>query len=204
MSLLDPTMQRKLVDRVRAIILKPKEEWLVIEKEPTDVTTLFRTYVAPLAAIPPIATFLGTVIFGASVSVAGAARPSIGGAFFSALVSYVLSLVGVYIVARVIDYLAPRNGGQPNPVQAFKVSAYSSTPSWIAGIFSLVPALSALGILGLYGVYLLYLGLPPLMKVPTEKATGYTIGVIAVTIAVYIVIFIITGIVLGIGAAATL
>lgn len=202
MSLLDPTMQRKLVDRVRAIILRPKEEWLVIDKEQTDITTLFRTYVAPLAAIPPIATFLGTVIFGASY--VGVARPTVGGAFFSALVSYVLSLVGVYIVARVIDYLAPRNGGQPNPVQAFKVSAYSSTPSWIAGIFSLVPALSALGILGLYGVYLLYLGLPALMKVPQEKATGYTIGVIAVTIAVYVVIFIITGIVLGIGAVATL
>jgi hypothetical protein len=195
-------MQRKLVDRVRAIILRPKEEWLVIDKEQTDVTTLFRTYVAPLAAIPPIATFLGTVIFGAPY--VGVARPTVGGAFFSALVSYVLSLVGVYIVARVIDYLAPRNGGQPNPIQAFKVSAYSSTPSWIAGIFSLVPALSALGILGLYGVYLLYLGLPALMKVPQEKATGYTIGVIAVTIAVYVVIFIITGIVLGIGAVATL
>lgn len=204
MSLLDPAMQRKLVDRVRAIILKPKEEWLVIDKEQTDVATLFRTYVAPLAAIPPIATFLGTVIFGGSATAAGFARPTVGGALVSAIVSYLLSLVGVYVIARVIDYLAPRNGGQANPVQAFKVSAYSSTPSWIAGIFSLVPALSALGILGIYGVYLLYLGLPPLMKAPAEKATSYAVSVIAVTIAVYIVIFIIAGIVIGIGAAATL
>jgi len=204
MSLLDPAMQRRLVDRVRAIILRPKEEWLVIDKEQTDVTTIFRTYVAPLAAIPPIATFLGTVIFGASLPAVGLARPTLGGAFVSALVSYALSLVGVYVIARVIDYLAPRNGGQANPVQAFKVSAYSSTPSWIAGIFSLVPALAPLSILGIYGVYLLYLGLPPLMKAPAEKATSYAITVIAVTILVFVVIAIVTGIVLGIGAVATL
>ena len=203
MSLLDPTMQRRLVDRVRGIILKPKEEWLVIDKEQTDVATLFRTYVMPVSAIPPLATFLGTVIFGATIYT-GAARPTIVGALVSAIISYALGLVGVYIIARVIDYFAPQNGGQSNRVQAFKVAAYASTPSWLAGIFSLVPALAGLGILGLYGVYLLYLGLPVLMRVPQEKATSYTVTVIIATIVVFFVIFVVTGIILGLGALATL
>ena len=62
--------------------------------------------------------------------------------------------------------------------QAFKVSAYSSTAQWIAGIFALIPALSPLSIVGIYGLYLLYLGLPMLMKAPAAKATSYTITVI--------------------------
>jgi hypothetical protein len=71
------------------------------------------------------------------------------------------------------------------------VAAYSSTASWLAGIFGLVPALSWLGILGLYSLYLLYLGLPVLMKAPKEKALMYTV---IVTFSA-IILFLVTGLV---------
>jgi hypothetical protein len=57
----------------------------------------------------------------------------------------------------------------------------------------LVPVLSWLGIVGLYSLYLLYLGLPVLMKVPEEKALGYT----AVVIIAAIVLFLVVGLVAG-------
>ena len=63
------------------------------------------------------------------------------------------------------------------------------TPAFLAGIFSLIPALSIFGILGLYSVYLLYLGLPRLMRAPEDKAVAYTAVVVAASIAVWIVIF---------------
>jgi hypothetical protein len=206
MSLLDPVAQRKLMDRAREIVLRPKSEWLVIDKEPTDVATLFRTYVMPLAAIPPIATFLGTVIFGTSSALTPGVvtRASVPQALISAIISYALSLVSVYVLALVIDNLAPRYGGTANRIQAFKVAAYSGTPQWLAGIFALIPALSPLTILGIYGLYLLYLGLPPLMRVAPEKATTYTITVVVVVIVVSIVVAILAGIVAGIFAFATL
>lgn len=205
MSLLDPAAQRKLMDRARAIVLRPKAEWLVIDKEPTDVATLFRTYVMPLAAIPPIATFIGSVIFGTTSLTPGVVtRVSVPQALITALITYALSLLSVYILALVIDNLAPRYGGTANRVQAFKVAAYSGTPQWLAGIFALIPALSPLTILGIYGLYLLYLGLPPLMRVAPEKATTYTLTVVVVVIVVSIVIAIFAGIIGGIFAFATL
>jgi hypothetical protein len=104
------------------------------------------------------------------------------------VVQYVLTLVVVYVVALIIDNLAPTFGGTKNQVQALKVAAYSYTPAWVAGIFSLIPGLRFLGILGLYSLYLLYLGLPVLMKSPKEKALGYTVVVIIVAVILSVVV----------------
>ena len=72
-----------------------------------------------------------------------------------------------------IDLLAPRFGAEKNFPNAVKLSAYSHTPLWLAGIFLLIPGLNFLLILGLYGFYLLWVGLPMLMKVPNDKALPY-------------------------------
>jgi hypothetical protein len=109
------------------------------------------------------------------------------------VVTYLLTLGGVFVLALIIDALAPSFGGTQNQVQALKVSAYSSTASWVAGIFGLVPALGILGILGLYSLYLLYLGLPVLMKAPAEKAMGYTVVVIIAAIVLFLVVGLVAG-----------
>ena len=203
MSLMDSAARTSLVNRVRAILLRPKEEWQVIDKEATDIATLYRTYVMPLAAIGPIANFIGVSIIGTSTAL-GTSRVPIVNGLVGAIVAYALALATTYIVAMVIDNLAPSNGGTRNMVQAFKVSAYSSTAQWIAGIFALIPALSPLSILGIYGLYLLYIGLPMLMKAPTAKAMSYTITVIVAVIVIFIVIAIITGLLFAGAVIATL
>ena len=71
---------------------------------------------------------------------------------------------------------------------ALKLTAYSYTPAWLAGIFLLVPGLSFLMILGLYGLYLMWLGLPPLMQAPREKALPYAAAVIVIAVVIQIVI----------------
>jgi hypothetical protein len=110
-----------------------------------------------------------------------------------AVVTFVLTLVMVYVLALIIDKLAPTFAGTSNQIQALKVAAYSYTASWVVGIFMLVPALSFLAILGVYSLYLLYLGLPVLMKSPAEKALSYT----AVVIIAAIVLFMVIGVVAG-------
>jgi hypothetical protein len=81
----------------------------------------------------------------------------------------------VYVIAGVIDLLAPRFGGTKNFPNALKLSVYSHTPLWLAGIFLLIPGLNFLLVLGLYGLYLLRVGLPMLMGVPSERAFPYAI-----------------------------
>src|SRR5690606_29428743 len=125
---------------------------------------IYTSYVVILAAIGPIASLIGQQVFG--IGAFGYSwKPSLGYSIGSAVLSYLLSLVTVYVAALVIDALAPSFGGTKDQLKAFKVAAYSMTPGWIAGIFGIIPMLGWLALIGgLYGLYLLYLGLPRLMR----------------------------------------
>jgi len=178
----------KLSERVKAILFRPKQEWPVIADESADVAGLYKNYILILAAIGPVASIIGMSIVGMPIPMVGTFRVPIGTALTSAIVRYILSLAGVYLLALVINGLAPSFSGEKNQIQAFKVATYSSTPMWIIAVLSIIPALSRLQILGLYSVYLLYLGLPVLMKSPKEKTLGYTIVVIIITIVIWLII----------------
>ena len=175
-------------ERVKGILLRPKQEWQTIAGETTTISELYRTYVGILAAIGPVASIIGMSIVGIHLPLLGSYRVSIFTSISSAIVQYVLTLVGVYVMALIIDALAPKFSGEKSMIQAFKVAAYSFTPGWIVGIVGLFPSLSPLGILGLYGLYLLYVGLPVLMKSPQEKSVGYTIAVIIAAIVIFLLI----------------
>ena len=178
-----------LVERAKRLLLTPKPEWEAIDTETTTTAELYTQYIIPLAAIGPIARVVGFSLIGIHVPFSGVTyRTPIGRALVGAVVSYVLTLVGVYVLAMIIDMLAPSFGGTTNRMQALKVSAYSNTAAWLAAIFALVPGLSILGILGLYSIYLLYVGLPILMKSPAEKAGAYTVVVILVAIVLFFLI----------------
>lgn len=172
-----------LIDRVKAILLQPKSEWKVIEGEPGDPGYLFPNYVMILAAIPPVCNFIGTVLIGF-----GAFHVGIGTGLVHAIISYVLSLIGVFVMAYVIDFLTGMFGAQKNISNAMKVSAYAPTAGWVAGVFGIIPMLSILSLLGLYSIYLLHTGLEALMKPPANKAVLYTIAVIVVMLIIWIVV----------------
>jgi hypothetical protein len=168
-----------IVSRVKNILIDPKNEWAVIDGEPDQPIDILKNYVAIVAAIPVVCAFIGRLIIGAG--------------FFTNLIGsiihYVLTLVGVFVIAFIIDALAEMFGGRKNFNSAFKVAAYAPTASWVAGVFTLIPGLSVLAILGLYSLYLFYLGLPMLMRAPPEKAIAYVIAVIVAVIIVWVVIF---------------
>ena len=177
-----------LVERAKGIILRPKQEWETISGETTPISELYKSYIIILAAIGPIASIIGMSIVGIGLPFVGTFRVPIATAVASAVVTYALTLVGVYVLALIIDALAPTFSGQKNLNQAFKVATYSYTPGWLVGIFAIIPPLSILGILGLYGLYLLYVGLPVLMKSPKEKSLVYTVAVIVAAIVIFVII----------------
>jgi Yip1 domain len=187
-----------LVDRVKAILLTPRAEWPVIATEPGDVAYLFKNYVAILAAIPAIATFIGTALIGYNVPGLGTIRVSLFSGLLSAIIGYLLAFVVTYVVALIADALAPRFGGQQSFANALKLTVYSYTPGWLAGVFAIIPSLAFLGILGLYALYLFWTGAPVLMRVPPERATGYTAAVVVCGIVLGIVVAVIQAALIGI------
>jgi hypothetical protein len=188
-----------IAQRVKDIILKPSDTWAEIKAEQVTIKELYTSYAMVLAAIPPIASFIGLSLLGFSV-LAFSYRLPLGWGISHALVSYILSLVGLYVVGLIIDALAPSFGSKKNQVNAMKVAVFSWTPSWIAGILMIIPALSPVAmLLSLYSLYLFYLGLPILMETPNDKAMGYFIVTILVSIVVFILIGVISNSLFGFG-----
>ena len=177
-----------LIERAKRILLQPKDAWIVIDAERTDAATLFTRYAMILAAIGPICSLLG----GQLLPIFGMRMP-ITAALVVAVVSYLLSLLGVFLLGLIINALASSFGSTPSKIQAMKVAVYSWTAAWLAGVFGLVPALGVLAILGLYSFYLLFVGLPILMKTPEDKKVGYFVVTLILSLLVYFIISAVIG-----------
>jgi hypothetical protein len=188
-----------LLNHASNILTKPKPEWDVIKNEPISNVQLLTGYVAILALIPAIASFIGLCFIGISVpGFVGISsftfKYSITEGIIQAVVSYVMSFVGVYAGAFIINALAKNFESTPNMDNALKLVVFSYTPVWLAGIFAIYPPIAFLGIVGLYSLYLLYLGLEPMMNTPQSKKTVYLVVAILVLIVVYFIIGIIVNI----------
>jgi len=178
-----------LIGRAKSILLTPRTEWQVIAAETDTIRGIYTGYIMILAAIPAAKLLLSSRFLGVSI------LPVV-------ITTYVLSLAGTFLVALIVDALAPTFGGQKDRVQALKVVAYAYTAAWVAAIIGIVPGLGLLSALAgmVYGLYLLYLGLPFTMKCPAEKSLGYTIVTVIVAIVVSIVLGLIVRSVGGFGA----
>ncbi len=178
-----------LVSRARNITLSPSSEWGVIAAETTAIAPLYTGYIAILAAIPLIAELLHFLFSGFSVGIA----------IRIAVMSYFASLIDVAVVAFASEFLAPRFGGVGDRMQAFKLAGFALTPSWLGGVFALVPAFGLILRLlcGLYSIYVYYLGIGELMAVPSERRLSYFGLVILLSIVIGIVVALLVGLLFG-------
>jgi len=169
---------QEIVRRVRGIVLAPQAEWPAVAREAGSGRCLF--YVAILALIPPLARFVGGTQIGGFV-------PFVQG-MTGAVLSYALTFAIVYAVALLADMLAPAFGGERDFPQSLRLTVYSFTPVWLAGIFLLVPGASFLTLLGLYGFHLLWTGAPVVKRVERGRALPYALAVTGWALALEIVV----------------
>jgi hypothetical protein len=187
-----------LIARVKGILLAPRSEWRVIASEDPTPADIYLRYVAPLGAIGAIASIVGAALLGVSMPFEDNVRLSLPAAIVGTLVHFALTFAIVFVVANIVDRLAPTFGGTRASMRALQVTAYSFTPAWVAAVLAIVPALGAIaGFIGLYGLYLLYLGLPVLMHAPVDKSLGYTVVVVICTLVLTIAVALTTALLLG-------
>jgi hypothetical protein len=144
-----------------------------------------------LAAIPPVASFIGLCIVG-SGSFGNTVRMPLAAGVAYAVISYLFALAFVYVFAMVIHSFSPKFEGHGEFIDALKVAAYTPTPMWIAGALAIIPSLSIIGFLvGLYSLYLLFIGLPTLTEPPEEKALPYFCVVVITMIVLSVVLYVV-------------
>jgi hypothetical protein len=170
-----------LTSRVKDIMLQPRRTWKEIDAEFIKPAELWGKYILPLAAIGPLFITISWLVFGKPVALTSLTNPvPIATAITRGLAEYVLLLLSVFVLALLLSAVAPTFGGQKNDVQALKAAAYSNTSAWLGGAFSLIQALWPVKwIFYVYTFVLLFIGLPLVMKVPSQQSVAYSaVGVI--------------------------
>lgn len=168
--------------RAYGLLREPKKEWEQIKAEETTVPNLLIGYVAPLAAIPPVAGLIGSLIF-EPIRVG-----SITNAVVGVFVTWMVTVALVFLVGVLINTLADQFDADRNDIGAQKVAAYSITPALLSGLFSLWPPLWWVSLFALAAmVYVMYRGLPVLMKAPEDRALSYA-GTVTVAAAVALIV----------------
>ncbi|MBW2699733.1 MAG: YIP1 family protein [Deltaproteobacteria bacterium] len=182
-----------MIERGINILVKPTTEWNNIKKEKWTIQNLFVKYAMILAAIPAVAGFIGQSVIGVSFFGATFRQPPVNGIIFAVL-SYILALGTTFLMAFIIDALAPTFGAVKNMEDSLKIVVFANTAAWVAGIFAILPALGILAFGGsIYSLVLLYFGMKSLKNPPKDKMVGYYV----VTLIIWIVIAVIAAVVVG-------
>lgn len=186
----------KIVERIKNILLTPGSEWPAIAADPAPAASIYQGHVLLLAAVSAVAGWLAWAFVGSVANAFG-----FGSNFFlvSAILSFVLTFAAVFVSAWLAATLAPNFGGNKDSLQALKTVAYSWTASWVASIAAIVPVIGWLiAIAGVvYAVYLFYVGCQHTLKIPGDKAAGFTAVVIVLTIVLMFIVSSITSSVAG-------
>ena len=172
-------MRKNFLTLVQGILLRPREEWTRIKEEPLSVSQIFTSYVLILAAVPPVTRFLANLLYGQFIRpFSGWSWTVAGRDLLFSVITYVFSLLVVFISGRLICSLAPIFSSNQNRVNAMKLAILSMTPFWIGGLLYLVPQAGWILklLFSFYGIYILYLGITAaLMDTPQKKVVGYSI-----------------------------
>lgn len=162
-----------ILSRAYGLFKNPKAEWEQIRAEQTTIPLILIGYVAPLAAIPPVCDILGRYVFGQRVGEA-MERPAFVDALTNAVVFWLVAVALVGLLGLLVNAVAAHFDAEQDDLAAQKVAAYSLTPAFLSGVFSLWPPLWWLSLFALGAmVFLMYRGLPILMKAPEDRALGY-------------------------------
>lgn len=183
-------MMETTIGRAKGMMLEPRATWKEIDSEFMKPGELWAKYIIPLAAIGPIFSTIGVILFGERIPFTRLTNDvPVTAAVTAGVAAFVLALLSVFVLSRLISLLAPGFGGARNDVQALKAAAYASTAAWIGGVFLIFPPLAIVSLIfSLYSLVLLYIGLPIVMKVPKDRAMGYTAVVIIVWIVVFLIV----------------
>lgn len=183
----EPAANGAMLRRIGAILWTPKAEWVRIAAEPASVRSVMLGWVMPLAAIGPVAKLLSSQMLNYMGDGMHMPPPFVS-ALTEAVLSYLLSLLAVYVMSLLINGLAVTFKGRRDHVQALKLAAHSATPAYLVGAFQIWPPLELLEAFGLYSLYLIFTGLPILMHVPRKRALAYTAVTMLASIAMTILL----------------
>ena len=192
-----------VLSHVWGLLAHPEKEWKAIRKESRTIGKSYSSHVLLLAAIPPVAGYIGTTQVGWQVVSREVHRLTPESALWIAILSYLTILVAVFTIGKLIHWMSRTYDARQTLPHCITLAAYTATPLFLSGIMLLYPVLWLNLLIGLpvlgYTVYLLYTGLPIVMGIAAERGFLFSTAVLAVGLVTLVAVLAATVILWDIG-----
>jgi hypothetical protein len=187
-----------LINRFKLVVLSPKECWKTISSEDHDPKALVMSVILPLVVVGIVCSTIGLQVFGISMGPLGTWRPPLVSFLLSQVVNGVMTVVGVFVSAWLIQKLASFFHGSATPSRAFSLVTHAMLPLLASNALTIFPPLTVLGlVLLILSLYTLYQGSSVMTTVPENKRLGFVVSFIACAILVSIVFAAISAPIIG-------
>jgi len=177
----------KIIEQVKDIFLSPATFWENAQSEQTSEIDIVKNFYAPVAAIPTVSGFLGSLFIGENFFAA----------LFWAILFFGCAIAGVFLFSKAILFLTTSFNAEKNETAFFKLAAYSYTPFMLAGIFFIIPPLYWLLIIGIYGFYFFWIGFQKIVKCPEVEMLSFTFIGSIIWVIIILLIFLLPALISG-------
>jgi hypothetical protein len=192
-----------VLQHVWGLFVNPKREWVSIREDECTIGKCYAIHVLILAAIPPIAGFIGTTQFGWQIGVGEPVKLTFQSAAMISILYYLAMLVGVFSIGWMTHWMGSTYGAEVPLSQCVVLAAYTATPLFLIGIMQLYPVLWVNLVVGIpalaYTVYLLYSGVPIMMGISEDRGFLFSSAVLAVGLVAFVALLAATAILWGMG-----
>jgi hypothetical protein len=196
-----------VLSHVMGLLTQPKQEWRNIRDEKCTIQTLVKSHLGILAAIPPVAGFIGTTMVGWQIGSGERTHLTVGSALLIAIIAYFAIIACIMILGRTIHWMAKTYGSNPDEGHALALAAYTVSPLLLMGVVGLYPSLWLFMLVGLsaiaYSVYLLYTGVPVVMDIPQEQGFVFSSAILTVGLVMLMGLMVTTVLFWGFGFGPT-
>lgn len=167
------------------VLFAPRRGWSRVAAHEASLLRVLLGHTAPLAFVGAACWYLGITHTGWEI--AGEAMRLTPASALPMCILYFLAMVtGVVFLGYMVHWMSATYGRQINLADGVTLISYTATPFFVAGLLGLYPILwldIAIGVgVALYCIYLLYLGVPILLKIPSERGFLYASAVFAVAL----------------------
>lgn len=166
------------------IIFSPENEWAAIRDENDSVVRTYVKFVVPIALLPAVAWYFGSVEIGWQLG-DRVIKLTAESAFQIMALFYLAMLIGTGVLGYMVHWMSETYEAESSSIsKGVGIAAYTLSPLFLCGIIGFYPMLWLDILLGCaaaaYAVYLLYLGVPIVMRIPSERGFLFASAMVAV------------------------
>lgn len=166
------------------IMLSPTATWEAIRDQEDSVLMTYLKFVLPISLLPAVAWYFGSAVIGWELGDRTIRLTSTSAMQIMALF-YLAMLIGTGMLGFMVHWMSETyEADTSTPGKGVMIAAYTLTPMYLCGATGFYPMLWLDMLLGCaaaaYAVYLLYIGVPIVMRIPSERGFLFASAMVAV------------------------